>query len=147
MTATPNGGAYAVSVEPRDPRFAEHVGPVTHAVRRALVEEAAPTGSQVAVVLCDDEEIAEYHQRFMDIPGPTDVMSWPSDSPSLGDVLVSVETAARQAAVLGHSLGREVRVLAVHGVLHLLGWDDRTPEDQGAMQARVDDLVAADEER
>jgi probable rRNA maturation factor len=147
VTATPNAGDYAVSVEPRDPRFVEHVGPITHAVRRALVEENAPNGSQVAVVLCDDEEIAEYHERFMGIAGPTDVMSWPSDSPPLGDVLVSVETAARQAAALGHSLGREVRVLAVHGVLHLLGWDDQTPEDRGAMQARVDALVAADEER
>jgi probable rRNA maturation factor len=102
--------------------------------------EDAPPGSEVVVVLCDDEEIAAYHERYMGLPGPTDVLSWPSDI-SLGDVMVSCETAGRQAKMLGHSWEREVCVLAVHGTLHLLGWDDHGADEQAAMQARVDFVV------
>lgn len=120
---------------------------VERAVVAALQEEVAPEGAEVSVVLTTDEEIADYHQRFMGIPGPTDVISWPADvyDPTgeqyLGDVMVSCETGCAQAAELGHSWEREVCVLAVHGTLHLLGWDDQTECDRQAMQTRVDELV------
>jgi probable rRNA maturation factor len=103
----------------------------------------------VAVLLATDPEIAEAHQRFLGLAGPTDVMSWQSGEPVaapgafLGDVMVSCHTALRQAEELGHRWDREVCVLAVHGVLHLLGWDDQTPQDRACMQARVDAIVDA----
>ena len=113
----------------------------------ALAAESAAAGSEVSVLLTDDAEIAGFHRRYMGIPGPTDVMSWPAadaaDTGFLGDVLISCETAARQAAELGHPVEREVCVLAVHGVLHLLGWDDQTGAEREAMQSRVDDIVDA----
>ncbi len=102
--------------------------------------ENAPFGSQVAVVLCDDADIASYHERFMSIPGPTDVISWAADAP-LGDVMVSCETARRQAAAYGNSWEREVCVLAVHGTLHLIGWNDHSPTERHEMQARVDAII------
>ena len=132
--------AYVVDVQPLSPEYASLVQPVGTCVRAALQAEAAPEGGEVAVVLCDDEEIALLHERFLGIEGPTDVLSWESDV-TLGDVMVSCDTAARQAAELGHSTTREVCVLAVHGALHLLGWDDRTDDDRRRMQARVDEIV------
>ncbi len=91
-------------------------------------------------MLCDDAEIAVYHVRYMSIVGPTDVISWAADAP-LGDVMVSCETAQRQAAAYGNSWEREVCVLAVHGTLHLLGWTDHSPAERHAMQARVDAII------
>ena len=138
---------YQVALRVVAPEYERFLPAVEAAVSAALGAEGAPGGSEVAVVLTGDEEIAEYHERFMAIPGPTDVISWPSGAgwslpePFLGDVMVSCEIARRQADSLGHSWEREVAVLAVHGTLHLLGWDDATPEEQAAMQSRVDAIV------
>ncbi len=134
---------FGVHVRSEAPRFSRLRSLVRRRVAAALAAEGAPTGSEVNVLLVGDQEIAEYHERFMGISGPTDVLSWPSgfEGPEMGDVMVSCETAERQAAELGHSWEREVCVLAVHGTLHLMGWDDRTPEERDAMQARVDEIV------
>ncbi len=118
---------------------------VRRALEVALFREAVRAGSGIAVLLVTDDEIAAYHGRFLNSSDPTDVISWPSgeDAPGhLGDVMVSCERAAAQAIVLGHSTEREVCVLAVHGLLHLLGWDDLVQGAQEVMQARVDTLVA-----
>lgn len=131
---------FVIDVLPTDPSFDRFGASVTRCVELALQAENAPFGSQVAIVLCDDAEIAVYHERFMRIMGPTDVISWPADAP-LGDVMVSCETARRQAAAYGNSWQREVCVLAVHGTLHLLGWDDHSPTERHAMQVRVDSIV------
>ncbi len=131
---------FVIDVLPSDPSFDRFGASVTRCVESALGEENAPFGSEVAIVLCDDAEIAVFHERFMHITGPTDVISWPADDP-LGDVMVSCETARRQAAVYGNSWEREVCVLAVHGTLHLLGWDDHSPAERHAMQVRVDSIV------
>ncbi len=131
---------FVIDVLVSDPSYERFGASVTRCVELALRAENAPFGSHVAVVLCDDAEIADYHERFMRIPGPTDVISWPADAP-LGDVMVSCETARRQAAEYGNSWEREVCVLAVHGALHLLGWDDHSPVERQAMQVRVDSIV------
>jgi probable rRNA maturation factor len=131
---------YVIDVLPSDPSFERFGASVTRCVESALRGENAQFGSALAVVLCDDAEIADYHERFMRVPGPTDVISWPADAP-LGDVMVSCETARRQAATYGNSWEREVCVLAVHGTLHLLGWDDLSPTERHAMQVRVDSIV------
>ncbi len=118
---------------------------VRRALEVALSREAVPAGSGVAVLLVTDDEIAAHHARYLNSSEPTDVISWPSGEDAgghLGDVMVSCERAAAQAAALGHSTEREVCVLAVHGLLHLLGWDDLAPGAQEVMQARVDALVA-----
>ena len=138
---------YRVEVSSADPRFAVFEPVVTRAVRRALEAEGVPPDALVAVLLADDTRISEQHERFLGIAGATDVLSWPAGpdpfarEDSLGDVMVSCDTARRQAGERGHSWEREVCVLAVHGVLHLLGWDDATPEQQQSMQSRVDELV------
>jgi len=94
---------------------------------------------RVSVLFCSDGEIAEIRGRLSarNRPTPTDVLSFPSGEPfpgegrHLGDIVVSTETATRQAHVSGRTVEREVLTLLVHGFLHLLGYDHET--DQGEM--------------
>lgn len=138
---------FNVAVQSMRGEYDPFVAPVGRAVEATLLAEGAPPGVEVAVVLTSDEDMAEYHVRFMGVAGPTDVLSWPSGEdlnqpePFLGDVMVSCDSAAAQARSLRHSVEREVCVLAVHGALHLLGWDDQTAQAQVAMQQRVDGIV------
>lgn len=109
-------------------------------------EQVQVKASEVGIWVNTDAEIAELHQRYMAIEGPTDVMSFPAaDSPVcegyLGDIAVSYETAARQAEDVGHAPEREIAYLALHGLLHLLGYDDRSPEERCRMIARQDALL------
>ena len=113
---------------------------------QALLEFAAEqegAGGEVSVWICRDGEIAELHERYQGIPGPTDVLSFPGDPPYLGDIAVSADTAAVQAAELGHSPGREIAYLALHGLLHLLGYDDLDETSRARMLARQDELLEA----
>ncbi len=92
--------------------------------------------------LSDNDTIAGLHARFFDDPTPTDVITFPGGELAgdggtyLGDVVISIETAADQASDAGHSLAREVAFLALHGLLHLCGYDDVTPGQRDAMHQR-----------
>ena len=100
--------------------------------------------------LCDDATVADLHQRYMGIEGPTNVLSFAQhegefgdvEPDVLGDVAISLETARRDAAEVGHSLDREVTFLLIHGVLHLLGYDHEGAHGHRAaqMEAREDEL-------
>jgi len=122
------------------------------ALERALTRLGAEIGAaerEMTLVLVDDDAIAELHQRHLGEVGPTDVLSFPLHEPddvgmpqvpALGDVIVSLDTAAVQARRHGHAPWREVAVLAAHGLVHLLGFDH--PDEAGwqpfeAAQARV----------
>jgi len=105
------------------------------ALRRALVALGGELGAadrEMTVVLVDDETIAAMNAAHRGVPGPTDVLSYPLHEPDdvgmpavsvLGDVVISLDTAARQARERGHAPWREVVVLAAHGLVHLLGDD------------------------
>jgi len=106
-------------------------------------------GAELSMVLLDTAAMADLHMRWMDLPGPTDVMSFPMDElepggrpdapepgPSmLGDIALCPEFAAEQAVAAGHSLGQELALLTVHGVLHLLGYDHAEPDEEKEMFA------------
>jgi len=109
---------------------------------RYAAEQEGVAG-EVGVWICRDDEIAELHERFQGIPGPTDVLSFPGDPPYLGDIAVSAETAALQAAEVGHSVGREIAFLVLHGFLHLIGYDDLSEPDRSRMFARQEELLRA----
>lgn len=103
---------------------------------------------QMTLRLSDDSAIADLHGRFFADPTPTDVITFPSgelpgDGAYLGDVVVSVETAAEQAADAGHSREREVAFLALHGLLHLCGYEDATSEQRDEMHRRQSQHLAA----
>ena len=125
--------------------------------------------------LVSDAEIAELNQDWRQKQGPTDVLAFAAqetmddddgtpfapmplppdfsdddcdlgpEALELGDIVISLETAARQAPDHGHSLAQELRFLASHGLLHLLGWDHPDDASLQAMLARQDQLLAGAE--
>ena len=98
---------------------------------------AVGLAGEVDVLLCSDAEIKRLNKAYRGKNKATDVLSFPASEEAegiAGDLAVSLETAARQAAEHGHTLRDEVRVLLLHGLLHLAGEDHEA--DQGEMAAR-----------
>lgn len=98
---------------------------------------------QVCVLLTSDEEVQELNRRFRDIDEPTDVLTFPAQQipgqeKTLGDIAISVPYATRQAAARGIKLEEELQYLAIHGALHLLGWNDETDDERNQMFAEMD---------
>ena len=110
----------------------------------ALIEEQrlarAPRPSCLGIVLVDDKAIAVLHGDFLDDPTPTDVMTFPLGD--LGEIVVSVETARRQAAEFGQETVREIALYVVHGILHLCGYDDNTWRGQCEMNSLQERLLS-----
>jgi probable rRNA maturation factor len=103
---------------------------------RRVVEGAAAelaVAGEIALVLTNDRVIRPLNARYRGKDKATDVLSFPGEGgeTGLGDVLISVETAARNAKELGRTLLQELDVLALHGFLHVLGYDHET--DDGSM--------------
>src|SRR5690554_6266085 len=93
---------------------------------------------EATLVIVDDPTIASLNERDRGVAGPTDVLSYPLHEPTdvghprtphLGDVIVSIDTAAEQAKASGHTLPVELVTLAAHGLMHLLGHDHQTEHD------------------
>jgi probable rRNA maturation factor len=101
-----------------------------------VLAELAPEHDTFTVRLAGDRTLRELNRSFRDKDKVTDVLSFPGDETPdghhLGDVVISVPTARRQAAEAGHATERELRVLALHGVLHCLGHDHES--DDGEME-------------
>lgn len=121
--------------------------------------------AELSVLLVNLETMSELHERWMDLPGPTDVMAFPMDElgeggvtsagrpdnppggPALlGDVVLCPEFATDQAEKAGHSLGDELHVLTVHGVLHLLGYDHADAVEEREMFDQQDKILRAFDE-
>jgi len=103
---------------------------------RRLLEDAARSlgvSGEVALVITRDPAVRELNARYRGQDKPTDVLSFPGPggNAGLGDIVVSVDTAERNARRLGRTLQRELDVLALHGFLHVLGYDHET--DDGTM--------------
>jgi len=118
-----------------------------------LAEGVGPT--EMGVVITDDATIHELNRRFLGIDEPTDVLSFglggqggrpfalpPDEVASLGEVVISYPTAARQAEEQGHSVQSEVSHLLVHGILHLLGYDHEGAEDERLMGQKAEEILA-----
>ena len=118
-----------------DPRTVRRRG--ERVLKVATVEEA-----ELSILLCDDAFIQELNRTYRDMDKPTDVLSFSmkegekldSCPELLGDVIISVETAVRQAGEAGIKPIDEVTSLLIHGVLHLLGYDHHQPEHEKWMQ-------------
>ena len=88
------------------------------------------------IIFVNQDEIHRLNLSYRQIDRPTDVLSFPNDDEddkSLGDIFISVEQALKQSVEYGHSLNREIGFLAVHGYLHLKGYDHHTPEEEKEM--------------
>ena len=90
----------------------------------------------MTIALASDQRVRSLNRRYLGKDRSTDVLSFPADEPGiLGDVVIALGVAARQARAAGHPLATELRVLALHGLLHLLGYDH---EDDDGRMARVE---------
>jgi probable rRNA maturation factor len=128
---TPDTGALEVVLLNRQRRYA----PRPERLRAVLRGAAAALGvaGEVALVLTGDAQLRELNVRYRGKDKPTDVLSFPGEGGELGlgDIVISVPTAARNARAYGRSLPQELDVLALHGFLHVLGFDHET--DDGTM--------------
>jgi len=133
-----------VSAQPED--IGDPKGDAEVALRnRSLVD------AELSIVLTNDDTIQRLNQEYRSVDRPTDVLSFaqsdgepfPGETPILGDIVISLDTARRQADERGHPLGHEVRILLVHGLLHLLGFDHEADEDRLVMAAEEESLLAA----
>lgn len=106
----------------------------------AAVLERQSADGDLTIVLTDDAQLHELNRDYLGIDAPTDVLSFPASETDpetarryLGDILISVPRAERQARAAGHGLEAEVQLLAVHGTLHLLGYDHAEVEEKARM--------------
>jgi len=107
----------------------------------ARAQRAAGVTGEVNILLTSDAEIQLLNQQFRKLAKPTDVLSFPSaDGLGGGDIAISVQTARAQARQLGHPLLTEVKILILHGLLHLAGYDHE--RDNGRMHRRESRLRA-----
>jgi probable rRNA maturation factor len=112
------------------------------AVTVTLRHEKYKSPAEITLLLTDDEQLQSLNKEYRGINAPTDVLSFeagekmpgmPEDDPYLGDIVISVPTAERQANEGGHSLKAELQLLSVHGTLHLLGYDHEEPDEKDRM--------------
>lgn len=109
-----------------------------------MVPAVAESGGSLVVRFVSDREMRQLNRLYRDKDAPTDVLSFPGDDDPepdgghIGDVVISVPTARRQAKSEGHSAERELKVLMLHGLLHCLGYDHEV--DDGTMERLEDEL-------
>ncbi|MDD9207404.1 rRNA maturation RNase YbeY [Georgenia sp. 10Sc9-8] len=115
--------------------------------RFVLEEMHVHPQAELSILFVTEDVMSELHERWMDEPGPTDVLSFPMDEMrpgrdgqepepgTLGDVVLCPSVAAGQARAAGHSTVEEMLLLTTHGILHLLGFDHAEPEEEKEMFA------------
>jgi len=103
---------------------------------------------EISLTFVDVTEMEELHIKWMNEPGPTDVLSFPMDMPeskgevvTLGDIVIAPAVAAQQASTAGHSLEHEIYILATHGLLHILGYDHADPDEEKVMFSLQEKIV------
>ncbi|MBX3013471.1 MAG: rRNA maturation RNase YbeY [Caldilineaceae bacterium] len=130
-------------------------------ITQVLTQIGRPTAA-LTLVITNDETVQSLNRDYRDVDAPTDVLSFAAQEDAsaappladlppelaaelenyLGDVIIAYPYAARQAAHYQNSVAAELRLLAVHGVLHLLGYDHATPTDEAAMWALQTTILA-----
>ncbi|MCH7812605.1 MAG: rRNA maturation RNase YbeY [Planctomycetes bacterium] len=121
----------------------DRLGPLLElALRRHDCRQA-----RLSCALVDDPEIARLNEQYLGHQGPTDVLSFDLSEPGQpgleGEIVVSVETARREAEKRNHDVAAEVALYCLHGALHLLGYDDAQPDQARRMHETEDELLVA----
>ena len=143
--------AYQVDITCQDAEPVVDPDRILAAVRHTLDRHGCKK-AQLSIALVNDDCIAQLHQQHLGHTGPTDVLSFdlsvsrPDDGACVaddldGEIVLSVQTAQREARRRGHSVLAEVVLYAVHGTLHLLGYDDRKAPDAARMHELEDDML------
>lgn len=161
MPHAPNQGAYKIEMQ-IDELFREDVPAqeIIAAVEATLAGQQVAAG-EITVVIAGDEMVQELNARYRGVDAPTDVLSFAAkdemlDAPEAllpdevagalddyyGDIIIALPYARRQAAHYGNDLTSELRLLAVHGTLHLLGFDHSTPVEEAQMWEVQETILA-----
>lgn len=128
--------------------------PLHQAALATLTHQQVQESFELAVVVTGDEVLQELNRRHRGVDATTDVLAFPDDTRGpfvgapglpryLGDVIISFPRAGDQAAEAGHDVQAELQLLVVHGVLHLLGYDDVTEEKRAQMWAAQAEILQA----
>ena len=138
-----------------DPQFQELVDRqwARKIARGVLRAEIVPSPCEVSLVITDSGTVQRLNRDYRGVDEPTDVLAFsmspeeadfilpPDNVLRLGEVVISYPRAAEQAREQGHSPGRELALLVIHGMLHLLGYDHDKPEEGKKMRAREKELL------
>jgi len=129
------------------PRFRAEVdeGSLRRVAAEVLRQEEVARETELSLIITDDEAIRELNRRFRGVDAPTDVLAFgagteehfvsaPESPPYLGDVVISYQRALAQAQELDHAIAEELKLLVVHGILHLVGYDHQ--EEAAAQKMR-----------
>ena len=129
--------------------------------RHALSVLGVSAEAELSLMLVDEQRMAELHQQWMQLPGPTDVMAFEQDAVDLrtarrsgrplgatdeallGDIVLCPVVAERQATEAGHPTADELAMLTTHGLLHLLGYDHEEPDEHAEMFGLQADLLTS----
>lgn len=135
--------------------FGEHLSILRALARRTLESEGLDGAYEMTITIVPEERMRELNLSQRGIDGVTDVLSFPlvdqdgagfvlpPDAPThLGDVVLALEQVRSQAIEYNHSFERELAYLAVHGILHLLGYDHEDDEDRLQMRTREEEVLA-----
>jgi len=141
----------AVAVANRQRRVAVPAARLARAARAALAA-VGRAGGDVEVLVVGDDEIRRLNAAWRGVRRRTDVLAFPlcipnAPSPLVGQVVISADAARRQARRLRVPLPLELDLLVTHGVLHLVGYDDRDPREARLMHARERQILASDRRR
>jgi len=123
---------------------------IQQAIEAALTHQGQPPDAALSLRITDDAALQALNRDYLGIDAPTDVLSFPagetdpeSGRPYLGDIAISYPCARRQAERGGHAVEHELQLLAVHGVLHLLGHDHAAAQDKARMWQAQAEILAA----
>ena len=121
---------------------------LTRAIKTVIEYESTDDATEISVSFMSADEIQALNRDYRGKDAATDVLSFPVDDTlavgpgrPLGDIVICMDIARRQAEEYEHSLERELAFLLVHGMLHLLGYDHETPEDETKMCAAQDEIL------
>ncbi|MDN4495339.1 rRNA maturation RNase YbeY [Ureibacillus aquaedulcis] len=135
----------------------QHIELVQELLQHAAAHLEIEEGSEVSITFVTNEKIHEINREYRDKDQPTDVISFALEELGegeveivgegipriLGDIIISTDRTKEQAADFGHSFERELGFLAVHGFLHLLGFDHMTEEDEKIMFGKQDEILSS----
>jgi probable rRNA maturation factor len=142
-----------------DGEFEEHLdaGWLQRIAEQVLTLQSVAPEAELGLVITSQEKVRELNRHYRDKDKPTDVLAFPmlaaEEDPAsfipppdgirhLGEVIISYPQAALQAGERGYSTDKEIAILVIHGILHLLGYDDETPEPRKLMQAREQEILS-----
>ncbi len=159
LSRSPSGPTVEVQVAAA---FARQVDATDlHAAAAAVLASEGQIDGEITLVVTDDAQVRELNARYRGVDSATDVLAFPARGPApshtgpekrfvepqeaakyLGDVIIAYPRASAQAEAAAHPMANELRLLVVHGTLHLLGYGHATPEEETAMWARQEKILA-----